>query len=451
MAGLLGDYTPDPLAQGLRGFGSALLTPRAMGGGIGPGMQAFAQQAQQAQLMRRQMAQDAMREKYLASQIAENEAQTAERKRLTAAAERQLAARQGLLAQLTQPSQPGFRDASIAATGNAPAGYVPPTGRVQITPAMMAQWVASGGDPKQLEAIATAPDLGLPEVARVLEQRGSDNTPEQIREDKFGRRIGSAVPKPFEMRMQDIGGSVVPVNPFAPSALTKSMTPGDVQQAMDAAAGRGVTMRGQNMTDARARELAAIQREQTASGRVPTGYRAKPDGTLEFIPGGPADPSTKQDKFPTEVQAKDNLFARRAIESEQALIALGDKPSIAGVATKNNLSNVPLLGGALGLGANAMLSPESQRYDQAKRNFINAVLRRESGAVISEGEFKNADVQYFPQPGDSEAVKLQKAQNRRTAIDGLAAGAGPLAKDMPTLPPPGAQGVVQGWSVRKVQ
>jgi hypothetical protein len=33
MAGLLGDYTPDPLAQGLLGLGSALLTPRQMGGG----------------------------------------------------------------------------------------------------------------------------------------------------------------------------------------------------------------------------------------------------------------------------------------------------------------------------------------------------------------------------------------------------------------------------------
>ena len=32
------------------------------------------------------------------------------------------------------------------------------------------------------------------------------------------------------------------------SAVTKTMTPGDVQQAIDAKAGRGVTMRGQNMT-----------------------------------------------------------------------------------------------------------------------------------------------------------------------------------------------------------
>lgn len=81
MAGLLsGDYMPDPLAQGLLGASAALLTPRAMGGGIGPGMAAFAQQAQQAQMMRRQMAQDAMRQRLMDAQYAETMAQADERK-----------------------------------------------------------------------------------------------------------------------------------------------------------------------------------------------------------------------------------------------------------------------------------------------------------------------------------------------------------------------------------
>lgn len=61
MAGLLGDYTPDPLGQGLLGLGAALLTPRAMGGGIAAGAQAFNQNALMAQEMRRRMAADAER------------------------------------------------------------------------------------------------------------------------------------------------------------------------------------------------------------------------------------------------------------------------------------------------------------------------------------------------------------------------------------------------------
>lgn len=66
MAGLLdGNYTPDPLSMGLLALGSSLMTPRAMGGGIGPGMNAFAQQAMAAQQMRRQMEQDAERTRML--------------------------------------------------------------------------------------------------------------------------------------------------------------------------------------------------------------------------------------------------------------------------------------------------------------------------------------------------------------------------------------------------
>jgi hypothetical protein len=62
MAGLLDpNYTPDPLAMGLLSGGAALLTPRALGGGVGPALMGFSQGAQQAAMMRRQMAQDAER------------------------------------------------------------------------------------------------------------------------------------------------------------------------------------------------------------------------------------------------------------------------------------------------------------------------------------------------------------------------------------------------------
>lgn len=49
------------------------------------------------------------------------------------------------------------------------------------------------------------------------------------------------------------------------------------------AANNAVQMRGQNLTDARSREANA------AGGKAPPGYRFKQDGSLEAIPGGPAD------------------------------------------------------------------------------------------------------------------------------------------------------------------
>ena len=68
---------------------------------------------------------------------------------------------------------------------------------------------------------------------------------------------------------------------------------------------------------------------------------------------------------------------------------------------------------------NFFKSSERQQYEQAQRNFVNAILRPESGAVISDTEFDNAKKQYFPQPGDGEAVIAQKAQNRQTKINNL--------------------------------
>jgi hypothetical protein len=65
------------------------------------------------------------------------------------------------------------------------------------------------------------------------------------------------------------------------------------------------------------------------------------------------------------------------------------------------------------------------KFDQAKRDFINAVLRRESGAVISDQEFANAEQQYFPQPGEPPALIEQKRQNRLNAIKGIERAAQP--------------------------
>ena len=81
-------------------------------------------------------------------------------------------------------------------------------------------------------------------------------------------------------------------------------------------------------------------------------------------------------------------------------------------------SNLPL-----SLRATAM-SPEGQQYLAAKMNFITAVLRKESGAAISDTEFVNEDLKYFPQVGESDAVIEQKRLARKTAINSMKAQSG---------------------------
>ena len=122
-------------------------------------------------------------------------------------------------------------------------------------------------------------------------------------------------------------------------------------------------------------------------------------------------------KAPTEFQGKSALYANRAQEAEDILSNLDYSPAALG--TKDALSHTPLIGGVLGAVGNTMMSDTNQKAEQAQRNFVNAILRQESGAVISPSEFENAKKQYFPSVGDSDAVKEQKAQNRRVAIESI--------------------------------
>jgi hypothetical protein len=80
---------------------------------------------------------------------------------------------------------------------------------------------------------------------------------------------------------------------------------------------------------------------------------------------------------------------------------------------------VPFVGDKLaeaaGSATNFTQSEDQQRYESAKSNWIAGQLRKESGAVIGPQEYRDADNQYFPQPGDSKKVKQDKARLRALA------------------------------------
>lgn len=106
-----------------------------------------------------------------------------------------------------------------------------------------------------------------------------------------------------------------------------------------------------------------------------------------------------------EAQAKAANFADRAAAAHSELEALvrdGFNPS--GFRLRSE-----------GVGA----SQKSRQYERAKREFVNSILRQESGAAIGKDEFANAEQQYFPQLGDSPDTIKAKAEARRRAIDGL--------------------------------
>jgi hypothetical protein len=82
----------------------------------------------------------------------------------------------------------------------------------------------------------------------------------------------------------------------------------------------------------------------------------------------------------------------------------------------------------------AAKSPDLKMQEQAERNFVNAVLRRESGSAISKEEFSSAEQQYFPRPGDDEDVLKQKAANRAQVFANLKAEGGSAYARIPSVP-----------------
>jgi hypothetical protein len=174
--------------------------------------------------------------------------------------------------------------------------------------------------------------------------------------------------------------------------------------AATAAAGRAQADRHFNTTQ----ENSKGQIVQTDNGPVLVNTRT---GTGKIVSGPDGQSLPGITKPLNDSQSKALLFGTRMQESHKILNQLAAE----GTATSVPGSRAPLIGGLI----SSMSNGNQQMLDQAKRDFMTAVLRRESGASISSGEYDNADQQYFPQIGDDPKVIAQKARNRELAIKGI--------------------------------
>lgn len=133
----------------------------------------------------------------------------------------------------------------------------------------------------------------------------------------------------------------------------------------------------------------------------------------------------------TGEQSNAVAFGARALDAQNTLRQLESQGVTNGGRIKQSLEGVPVVGNALGNAVNSLPTwagaptDQQQSYEQAQRNFVSAVLRKESGAAISNEEYANEAKKYFPQPGDSASTIEQKARARDLAIEGLKAQAGP--------------------------
>lgn len=144
-------------------------------------------------------------------------------------------------------------------------------------------------------------------------------------------------------------------------------------------------------------------------------------------------------------QGNATAFGMRMLESDNLLSNLEKEGTVSsgrirGAVEGTLTSLIPYQGANLAEGAGSIMnvmpgflggpSSEQQQYDQAKRNFITAVLRKESGASIASSEFINEEKKYFPQAGEDDKVIKQKQRARKLAIEAMKIQAGPGSKSI---------------------
>jgi len=139
-----------------------------------------------------------------------------------------------------------------------------------------------------------------------------------------------------------------------------------------------------------------------------------------------------QDKPLTDSQAQSTTYYGRTLMAHRELLRpQADGRTLDFMGTEYDQVMMDEILGRL---ANPVLDPAYRLYSNAKRTFINSTLRRESGAAISANEFVSANLQYFPQPGDSAAEVEAKRKNREETIKGFRIGAGRGADQLKIQP-----------------
>lgn len=136
------------------------------------------------------------------------------------------------------------------------------------------------------------------------------------------------------------------------------------------------------------------------------------DGAVQMTQGGASLPAL------TESQSKSATYATRA---EGALPTL-DRFDTALTSRGNRAAEFDPTGIA-----REFQSDEFQMAQQAGNEFLQAILRKDTGAAITTQEQALYGETYIPRPGDGPAVIEQKRQARRRALEALKAGMSPSA------------------------
>jgi len=215
----------------------------------------------------------------LDAQLAETLAQ-ADQRRTVAQREQTALDRQARI----QAALPGLLGGSGAPGAPQPAGGFDVQSAIRL-----------GMTPDEIVKYAGLQDIGRPKATRQMEVDDGQGGKRIALVDDFGREVAGFAGYTAPVQVNQ-GDRISFVRPSAGLSLGVGMSPAE----------RDASARGWTTVNQGAQRLALDQQNAVAS-KAPAGYRYKADGSMEIIPGGPADQKASAEGQKKVSEAKDVL------------------------------------------------------------------------------------------------------------------------------------------------
>lgn len=264
-------------------------------------------------------------------------------------------------------------------------------------------------------------------------------TPEELNEEAL---VAAGVPRPLAhaaarnpAAYAELLRSKAPQAPKLVNWETKETADGSlVQVNPETGETRGVLTHGQPLKGYHAPTEEQLEPVETtnADGTKSVVYMTRAQALGKNVPR--TDPNAAK---PNDNEKMAAGFATRMVTDGQQITALEQNQDFR--KTLTGTFGAPGGSGSLPFVGNRTLDATAQQYKQLAENWVRANLRKESGAAIGKDEMTSEMKNYFPQPGDSDALIDQKAYARSVVEQNMIRNAGnawvaPTASQPPGQP-----------------
>lgn len=205
------------------------------------------------------------------------------------------------------------------------------------------QALNAGFDPKMIQELASLRNVGRSKVARTVEGMDENGRPVTYQVDEFGQRVGDVIGQWKQPVMVNQGSHITAVDPATMQARGQfgvNMSAAERDSSARGWAGNSLAKQRLAFDMGGGADVGPGQAGFVRQfGKPPAGYRWKPDGELEAIPGGPTDIKTGEAGAKTE--------QRKALVAASAGNVLGtvrDALKLVGITTTGPgsvIANVP--------------------------------------------------------------------------------------------------------------